>query len=60
MNFENFLKQTKKDGSNFKGYVSLSETAETRFTMIFDDAFIDIDVQNNELIVSQIRFENIS
>jgi hypothetical protein len=56
MNLQEFLKS--KNGSScetyFKGYVSMSQTGEARITLVFDNANVDIDVEDNQCIVSQI------
>ena len=54
INLEEFL-STRKEDESFTGYVSFSKTGEPRFTLVFnDDTYIDIDVENNDCIVSQI------
>lgn len=58
MNLEDLLKD-KKD-KNFVGYVSACESGEMRLTLFFHpNEMIDIDVKDNEIIVSQsIETEN--
>ena len=54
MNLEKFLKGKKED-TQFRGYVSFNENKEARITLMFDDGInIDIDVKENECILSQI------
>ena len=54
MSLEKFLKGKKED-THFRGYVSFNENKEVRITLMFDDEInIDIDVKENECILSQI------
>ena len=56
MNLEKFLKGKKED-TKFRGYVSLNESNEARITLLFDDGdYIDIDVKENECILSKSNY----